>query len=111
MANIPAHETARRGATPTGLSDEKAARIMIGLRGGGTLRRFAVKASRFEAYCKAQPDYAREAKALLSENLQASNLRKGAAKRALTHCKYGHPLSGDNLYLAPAGKSANAGRV
>jgi hypothetical protein len=84
MPNIPTHKEPRRGVTPAGLS----ARIMIGLRGGSTLRRFTVKASRFEAYCKAHPDYAREAKALLSENLQASNLRKGAAKRALTQCKY-----------------------
>jgi hypothetical protein len=58
----------------------QAARIMIGLRAGNTPRRFTVKASRFEAYCKAHPDYAREAKALLSENLKASNLRKGALK-------------------------------
>jgi hypothetical protein len=52
-------------------------------RGGSTLRRFSIEASRFEAYCKALPDYAREAKAPRAENLKASNLRKGAAKRAL----------------------------
>src|SRR5713226_5512657 len=90
--------------TPPGLSDEKAARIMAGLREGRTLRPFAVKASRFDAYCETHPDYAREAKALLPENLKASNARKGAARRALTHCKYGHPLSGNNLYLAPGRK-------
>jgi hypothetical protein len=36
--------------TPPGLSDEKAARLMAGLREGRTLRPFAVKASRFEAW-------------------------------------------------------------
>ena len=77
---------------------------MASFRLGSTLRPFHENAKRFDAYCKAHPDYAREAKALLSENLKASNLRKGAAKRALTHCKYGHPLSGDNLYLAPGRK-------
>jgi hypothetical protein len=88
-------------ASKPGLSNEKAARMMVGLREGRTLNKFGVKGSRFEAYCHGHPEYAREAKALLCENLKASNARKGAARRALTHCKYGHPLSGDNLYLAP----------
>jgi hypothetical protein len=29
------------------------------------------------------------------------NAGKGARVRNLTHCKHGHPLSGDNLYIAP----------
>ena len=75
--------------------------MMAGFREGSTLRPFHENAARFEAYCNAHPDYGREARALLAENVKASNLRKGDAKRALTHCKYGHPLSGDNLYLPP----------
>lgn len=86
---------------PPGLSDEKASRMMAAFREGSSLRPFHENASRFEAYCRAHADYGREARALLSENLKASHLRKGSAKRALTHCKYGHPLSGDNLYLPP----------
>jgi hypothetical protein len=39
---------AHRGPIPAGLSDEKAARILIGLRAGSTLRPFIMKASRFK---------------------------------------------------------------
>jgi hypothetical protein len=36
--------------TPKGLSEEKAARMMVALRGGGTLNKFGLKAPRLEAY-------------------------------------------------------------
>jgi hypothetical protein len=85
--------------TPKGLSDEKAARIMTALRAGETPRKFAVKAWRLEAYLQAHPEYAAEARPLIETNAVAAQLRKGAKKRALPSCKYGHPLSGANLYL------------
>ena len=90
--------------TPSGLSDEKASRMMAGFRLGSTLNQFREKSPRFNAYCRVASGLCAQAKALLAENLKASNARKGAARRALTHCKYGHPLSGDNLYLAPGRK-------
>jgi hypothetical protein len=80
-------------ASKPGLSDEKATRIMIGLRAGSTLRRFTVKASRFEAYCGAHPDYAREALPLLGANKKTAFKRRGERFRAMTHCRHGHPLS------------------
>jgi hypothetical protein len=88
-------------ATPKGLSDEKAARMLVALRDGRTLRKFGVKPARLDAYFAAQPDYAREARPLIEANAKAARLRKGANYRDKTHCKHGHPLSGDNLYLAP----------
>jgi hypothetical protein len=81
------------GATPPGLSDEKAARMMIGLRGGSTLRHFSVKAPKFEAYCAAHPDYAHEALPLLDANKKAAFKRRGVRFRELTHCRHGHPFS------------------
>jgi hypothetical protein len=36
-----------------------------------------------------------------SKDMIDRNRNKNAAK---THCKNGHPLSGDNLYVAPSGK-------
>lgn len=89
--------------TPKGLSDEKAARMMTALRAGETPRKFAVKPWRFEAYLQAHPEYAVEAKPLIETNAAAAQLRKCAKKRALTHCKHGHPLSGANLYLRSNG--------
>src|SRR5690348_10059872 len=89
---------------PKGLSDEKAARMMAGFRDGRTLRGCGVLAACFEAYCDAHPEYAREAKALLVENMKASHARSGARLRNRTHCRYGHPFSGDNLYIWPNGK-------
>ena len=47
--------------TQAGLSDEKAARMMVALRNGDTLRHFGVRAYRLKAYFAAHPDYAREA--------------------------------------------------
>jgi hypothetical protein len=88
-------------ATPKGLSDEKAARMMGALRDGQTLRLFSVAGPRLEAYFATHPDYAREARPLIEANAKAALLRKGANYRNKTHCKHGHPLSGDNLYLAP----------
>src|SRR5216683_6534700 len=54
-------------STPKGLSDEKAARVLVAFREGRTLRQFAMRAGRFDAYCKAHPEYAREALPLLEE--------------------------------------------
>jgi hypothetical protein len=91
-------------STPPGLSEGKAVRMMAALREGRTLRTFGVRAPRLEAYFKAHPEFAREALPLIEVNNKAALLRKGERKRNLTHCKYGHPLSGDNLYLAPGRK-------
>jgi hypothetical protein len=88
-------------ATPKGLSDEKAARIMVGLRGGQTPREFGVTPASLEAYLEVHPEYAREARPLIEANAKVAYLRRGANYRDKTHCKHGHPLSGDNLYLAP----------
>ena len=77
---------------------------MVALRGGRTLNKFGVRAPRLETYFNAHPEYALEARPLIEANAKAALLRKGARKRNLTHCKYGHPLSGDNLYLAPGRK-------
>jgi hypothetical protein len=43
-------------ATPKGLSDEKPARMMVGLHEGRMLRSFGVKAPHLEAYFKAHPE-------------------------------------------------------
>jgi hypothetical protein len=64
--------------TPKGLSDEKAARMMVALREGRTLRTFGVKSPRLEAYFNAHPEFAQEALPLIEENKRAARLRKGA---------------------------------
>jgi hypothetical protein len=51
--------------------------------------------SLYRNYCAAHPDFSREAQALLAENTRAATARKGARLRNRTHCKYGHPLSGE----------------
>lgn len=76
--------------TPTGLSDEKAVRMMVALRGGGTLNKFGVKASRLEIHFKSHPEYAQEARPLIEANAAAAQLRKAAGKRSRTHCSRGH---------------------
>jgi hypothetical protein len=80
-------------ARKPGLSDEKAARILAGLRIGHTLRRYWARQEQFGAYCKAHPEYAREAKPLLDANTKAARLRKGAHRRDKTHCANGHSFA------------------
>jgi hypothetical protein len=82
-----------------GLSDEKATRMMVALRGGGTLNKFGVRAPRLEAYFSAHPEYAREARPLIEANAKAAQLRKGAHLRNRPHCKYGHSLEGARVYV------------
>ncbi|MET4230193.1 hypothetical protein ABIA85_003460 [Bradyrhizobium sp. LA6.10] len=79
-------------ATPKGLSDEKATRMMAALRAGGTLRKFGVRAERLQAYFDAHPEYATEARPLIEENAKAAQFRKGS-NRNKTHCKFGHPFA------------------
>lgn len=86
------------GQPPTGLSDEKAARMMLALREGRTLRTFGVKTPRLEAYFKAHPEFAREARPLIEANAKAAHLRKGARLRDRPHCKHGHSLEGARIY-------------
>jgi hypothetical protein len=100
-SDLPRYLRDKGEASKPGLSDEKAARMMIALREGRTLNKFGVTAPRVEAYFRTHPEYAREARPLIAANIKAANLRKGAKRRAQTHCKYGHPLSGKNLYSAP----------
>jgi hypothetical protein len=66
--------------TPKGLSDEKAARMMLALRQGQTPRTFGVKAPRLEAYFASHPEHAREARSLIKANNEVARLRRGAQK-------------------------------
>jgi hypothetical protein len=75
------------------LSDDKAAPMMIALREGKTLRNFGVKTYRLEAYFKAHPDYAREARPLIQANAEAAYRRKGAYLRERSHCVNGHSFA------------------
>ena len=58
------------------LTETKAARMMVALREGRTLRTFGVRAPRLEAYFKAHPAYALEARPLIEANAKAAFLRK-----------------------------------
>jgi hypothetical protein len=84
--------------TPKGLSNEKAARMMAALCQGRTLRTFGVKTPRLEAYFKAHPEFAREARPLIEANAKAAHMRKGARLRDRPHCKHGHSLEGARTY-------------
>lgn len=70
------------------------------ITGGGSLGRMIVSLTKFKAHCAAYPLWADEAMRLARANAKAADYGKGH-KRNLTHCKAGHPLSGENLYIAP----------
>jgi len=75
------------------LSDEKAARMMMALRAGQTLRSFGVKSASLEAYFATHPEYAVVAQPLIKVNAEAAQLRKAAGKRGQTHCSRGHAFT------------------
>jgi hypothetical protein len=81
-----------------GLSDERAAKFMVALREGKTHGMFGTRRRDVEAYCAANPEYAREALPLLEANAKAAYSRKGAHLRDRTHCKHGHSLEGARVY-------------
>jgi hypothetical protein len=75
------------------MSDDKALRILPGLHAGLTLKRLREVPRRFQAYCDAHPEYAREARPLEAANAAAARNRKGAHIRDKTHCVNGHLLT------------------
>jgi hypothetical protein len=79
------------------MSDDKATRILPGLRAGLTLRQLGEAPRRFHAYCNKHPEYAREALPLMTANAAAAQARKGAHLRATTHCVKGHLQTADNV--------------
>jgi hypothetical protein len=85
--------------TSPGLSDEKAARMMAGLRDGRTLRTLYVSHAQFKTYCAAHPEHAQEALPLIEANAKSARLRKGERLRSKTHCKHGHSLVDARIYF------------
>jgi len=77
--------------------------MMAGLRDGRTLRTLYVSHAQFKTYCAAHPEHAQEALPLIEANAKSARLRKGAHLGSRTHCKYGHPFSGENLFISPEG--------
>jgi hypothetical protein len=95
--------------TATGLSDERAARLMVALRDGRTPKSFGVSAPRVEAYCATHPAYAVEALPLLAANMAAmeqqklvrlARIRQRSAdnRREAERCAKGHVRTLENTY-------------
>ena len=76
------------------MSDDKALRILPGLRAGLTLRQVGEVPRRFNAYCDAHPEYARETRPLEAANAEAARRRKGDSLRTTTHCRGWSPPDG-----------------
>jgi hypothetical protein len=77
----------------TRMSDEKAMRVLRGLRAGLTLRLVREVPRRFNIYCDNHPEYAREALPLMEANAKAAQARKGAHQTKKTHCPNGHSFA------------------
>jgi hypothetical protein len=84
---------------PPGMSPTMADEFIARLKAGSTVRRLTsgksfgpglVTASRFKKHCERHPEWAAEAWRISKANTKAA---RGARFRAMTHCKYGHPLS------------------
>jgi hypothetical protein len=94
-----------RDDLPAGISDEVAEECMARLRAGSSVRKLTsglrlghalVTRARFKKHCELHPEWGAEAWRISKVNTKAA---RGARFRAITHCKHGHPLSGDNLYM------------
>jgi hypothetical protein len=75
------------------MSDDKALRILPGLRAGLTLHQVHEVPRRFQVYCDAHPEYAREARPLVAANAEAARLRRGDGLRTTTHCRAGRDIN------------------
>jgi hypothetical protein len=95
--------------TAKGLSDEKAAQMMAALREGRRLRKFWVKPASLEAYFKAHPDYAQEARPLIEAANATIGIRRLAAaavgrqrsadrRRNSETCANGHVRTLENTF-------------
>jgi hypothetical protein len=78
------------------LSDEKAARILLGLRDGKTPRELWTTPEILKSYCAVNLEYGNEA--LPWANTKAALRRKGARLRDQTHCKHGHSLANARFF-------------
>ncbi|WP_157791061.1 hypothetical protein [Bradyrhizobium elkanii] len=96
---------------PKGLTEEKAARILSGLKEGQTLRLFWVRPDRFKDYCNKHPEYACEALPLVEANAIAAQRRKGAFLGSMTHCKKGHSLADARVSTRSNGYTMRACRT
>ena len=94
-----------RDDLPAGISDVVAEECMARLRAGSSVRKLTsglrlghalVTRARFKKHCELHPEWGAEAWRISKANTKAG---RGARFRAMTHCKHGHPLSGDNLYM------------
>ena len=81
------------------MSDDKALRILPGLRAGLTLHQVHEVPRRFQVYCDAHPEYAREARPLVAANAEAARLSRGAGLRTTTHCRASLHLMKDNVLI------------
>jgi len=82
MASDPAPPKAKpKSRVHHKMSDDKALRILPGLRAGLTLKQLREVPRRFQAYCDAHPEHAREACPLEAANAAAARHRKGARIR------------------------------
>jgi hypothetical protein len=82
----------------------RAGRTLSRLTGGGRFGQPIVTLTKARKHCRLYRAWGTEALKLAAANAKAADALKGERKRNLTHCKYGHQLSGDNLYLAPGRK-------
>jgi hypothetical protein len=98
-----------RGAPP-GMSPAMANEFMEGLKTGSTIAKltlgyksakYLVSYERFKKHCELDPEWAAEARRISRAN---GLIGKGVRLRNLTHCKYGHPLSGANIAREPNGR-------
>jgi hypothetical protein len=102
---------------PRPIDETTAARIMARIREGDTLTRICgarigksylpelrlASRDQFRRYCSRHPDFEAEALILLARNAETARAAKGLLKRSMTHCKRGHPLTPDNIYLRQQG--------
>ncbi|OSJ16833.1 hypothetical protein BST63_10595 [Bradyrhizobium canariense] len=90
------------GAALYTIRDATAAQLMQHLEAGKTVQECGIKRASLELYLKDHPDFAAKALPLIDANAKAAQSRKGH-NRNKTHCKFGHPLSGANLFRSTDG--------
>jgi hypothetical protein len=95
---------------PPGIPPEMAVEFMEKLQAGSTIRKLTlglkehgpaiVSYERFKRHCELHPEWAVEAWRISKVN---GNAGRGVHLKNRTHCKLGHPLSGENVMITSEG--------
>ncbi|WP_441229414.1 hypothetical protein AB7828_03550 [Tardiphaga sp. 215_C5_N2_1] len=113
LYELAAEDYDKKYNSPRFMTPGQANNVIRKMRGGMTLKHLhqadesglaIVSASKLRKHCATYPEYGAEVDRLAEINRRKADENKGSKRRNSTHCKHGHPLSGNNVGVHIVGK-------